>query len=264
MEVGTVSYATRDEEAAAILNLLDAVGLTGGKLAVCAGDENTLAQQVAMGLKITQQEWHVEFLKGQIQAAVQMEDLERRVAGSSSSASMQRVLDARDAKVADLVEPKEDSNLRLTTIPKKGALGKSVRLASGRVVADEEVSCQVLRTLIEELEMMRAPVMAEVKKTRDPVRAAKSLIGKYRLSTVRRYLASWQKFRKWFQTGARLGALPTGISLVDYLYMREDQGMEPPYPWRCIRRLAGSRQSEASVKMIGYWHTRWLQELSRS
>lgn len=73
--------------------------------------------------------------------------------------------------------------------------------------------------------------MAEVKKTKDPVRAAKSLIGKCRLSIMARgYLASWQKFRKWFQSRARLGALPPGISLVDCLYMREDQGMGASIP----------------------------------
>lgn len=84
-----------------------------------------------------------------------VEDLERRVAGSSSSSSMRRVLDARDAKEPDPLEGKRETELKVSVVPKKGALGKSVRLASGSVVADEEVSCQVLRALIEELEMMR-------------------------------------------------------------------------------------------------------------
>ena len=57
---------------------------------------------------------------------------------------------------------------------------------------DEEA--KVLQVLQDELMLMGAPVLDTILKTSDPERSRKALLGKYRPSTVRRYLAYWQGF----------------------------------------------------------------------
>ena len=233
-----MAYATREEEAAAILNALEEVGLQGGKLAMSAGTEKRLAEQVADFMKIPKQEWHVEFVKGQVSAAVEMLDIENRLQGGVMSPAMQRIMDARDAPVEreDVIGP-EISKSEPLKVPKKGTLGKSVRLKSGRVVAEDEVEGQVLQALLKELEVMRAPILEEINSTMDPGRAAKAVMSKYRPSTVRRYLASWQHFRRWHESMSRPGLKPTGIGLVDYLYMREEEGMGASIPLAVSRAV---------------------------
>ena len=88
------------EEAVALLNLLDKIGLTGEKLACSMGNEETLASQLTGELGLELHEWRVEFVLAQVRAAVQMTDLERRVHGAASSSSMQRMADAVNAKVS--------------------------------------------------------------------------------------------------------------------------------------------------------------------
>lgn len=88
-------YTPDPETSAKMLNLLSEVGLVGAKLAVSHGTEASLARQLADGLGIERAPWHVVFITGQVREAVQMADLDERVAGSSSTRSMQNVLDAR-------------------------------------------------------------------------------------------------------------------------------------------------------------------------
>ena len=57
---------------------------------------------------------------------------------------------------------------------------------------DEEA--KVLQVLQDELMLMGSPVLDTILKTSDPERSRKALLGKYRPSTVRRYLAYWQGF----------------------------------------------------------------------
>ena len=220
------------EESAGILNLLAEVGLVGPKLAVSQGSEQVLARQLTERLGFDHKPWHTAFVLGQVREAVQMMDLDERVSGSSSTRSMQNLLDAKAAfekEKSKTLEPQE-AQVVLPSVPKRGTLGRTVRLRSGRVTAEEEVTGKVLDKLVDELMRYRAPILDEMRKTRNPQRAKDALLGKYRISTVRRYLASWERFREWSDDLYKPGQRPTSITLVDYMYAREEEGMGPSIP----------------------------------
>lgn len=60
-----------------------------------------------------------------------------------------------------------------------------------------------------------------------PDRALRALAGKYRPSTLKRYLGYWQHYRRWCFASADAAKCSTVAGLVDYLYMREEEGMGP-------------------------------------
>ena len=185
------------EESAGILNLLAEVGLVGPKLAVSQGSEQVLARQLTERLGFDHKPWHTAFVLGQVREAVQMMDLDERVSGSSSTRSMQNLLDAKAAfekEKSKTLEPQE-AQVVLPSVPKRGTLGRTVRLRSGRVTAEEEVTGKVLDKLVDELMRYRAPILDEMRKTRNPQRAKDALLGKYRISTVRGQLQVFIQFR---------------------------------------------------------------------
>ena len=246
-------YSPDPEESAKFLNLLNEVGLTGAHLAVSHGSEGTLARQLADRLGLAPKPWHLTFITGQVREAVQMADLDDRLAGSSSSRAVQNLLDAGVAQEKKKQEKALEPSIAaaaIPVIPKRGTLGRTVRLRSGRVAAEDEVNDKVLDKLVGELMEYRAPVLEEVKKSMNPTRAKEALLGKYRISTVRRYLASWQRFREWTDSMGRSGQRPTSVMLVDYMYAREEEGMGPSIPlavsaavaW--FERMAGTPEEE--------------------
>lgn len=221
------SFSPDPEETAKLLNLLNEVGLTGSRLAVSHGSESTLARQLADRLGLEPKPWHATFVMGQVREAVQMADLDDRLAGSTSSRSVQNLFDAKVAmekRKEMTLEPDKAASI-IPVIPKRGTLGRTVRLRSGRVAAEDEVNDKVLDRLVGELMYYEAPVLEEVKKAMNPTRAKEALLGKYRISTVRRYLASWQRFREWTDSMGRSGQRPTSVTLVDYMYAREEEAV---------------------------------------
>ena len=140
--------AMNAEGAARILGLLEEVGLTGPKLAACSDDVEGLTKQLVERLGLPQEVWQIEFVRHQVSSAVQMEDLERRLEGSAATPSSQRLMDAMAAEderrsAAAASSRSEESRV---VIPRRGTLGKSVRLRSGRIVPEEEAEEMILAT----------------------------------------------------------------------------------------------------------------------
>ena len=228
------------------------LSLVGARLAVSHGSEVVLAKQLTERLGIDHKPWHTEFVTGQVREAVQMVDLEDRLVGTSSTRSMQNIIDAKavmDREKKKSLEPVEPLVVVLVK-PKRGTLGRTVRLKSGRIAAEDEVSSKVLDKLVGELVNYKATVLEEVKKSMNPIRAKEALLGKYRISTIRRYLASWQRFRIWADSMGKPGQRPNTVTLVDYMYAREEEGMGPSIPlavstavaW--FERTAGTPEEE--------------------
>ena len=239
------------EESAKLLNLLAEVGLVGPRLAVSHGSEDSLARQLAERIGLEPRPWHTTFIRGQVREAVQMVDLDDHVRGTSSSRSIQNLEDAK-AMMDKEKKPLElqAEALVLPAVPKRGTLGRTVRLRGGRIAAESEVSHKVLCKLVDELKIYGAVVLEEVAKAMNPVRAKEALLGKYRISTIRRYLASWQRFRIWSESMGKVGQRPNTVMLVDYMYAREEEGMGPSIPlavstavaW--FERTAGTPEDE--------------------
>lgn len=140
----------------------------------------------------------MEFLEAQVRAAAEMADLELRLQGVAAAEGLQRIRDARAAAESrKLLSSEGLGSQRAIIIPPRGTLGKSVRMRSGRVLTDEEAEDKVLRVLMEELLAMEAPVLETIRAASDQARAQRALMGQLRLSTIRRYLAYWQRFRQW-------------------------------------------------------------------
>ena len=230
--------ATMESEAADLLNALERLGLTGQRLAVSQGTEEGLTKQLVEYISVSPKEWHLGFIKAQVRAAVQIADLDRRVRGEAASSSVQMISEAGMAPKAraDLAKD-ENMGAGMVHVPRRGGLGKSVRLRSGRLVMETEVEAKVRRALLDELGRIKAPILQEIEQAMNPTRAAQAVMSKYRASTVRRYLASWQQFRKWFEMTAGEGAEPSGIHLVDYLYVREEEGMGASIPMAVVQAV---------------------------
>ena len=193
--------------------ICSALGLEGQRLAVSLGSEESLARQLADWMGVPHRHWHAGFVTGQVKAAVTMEDLESRVAGDRATSSVPGIHDVQEVeskRKAQSIEPGVGPQ-EARRKPKRGLLGKSVRLRSGHVVMEDDVAGKIVGKLVRELEVYNAPVLEEVSKAINPDRATGALMGKYRTSTVRRYLGYWQKFRIWAERTSKPGQRPTAM-----------------------------------------------------
>ena len=119
--------------------------------------------------------------------------------------------------------------------PKRGTLGKSVRFKTGRIVTEDMAEEKVLKALRDELALAEAPVLVKLSRVEQPERAIKALTGKYRASTLRRYLAGWQHYRKWCDKAKRVPW--TATTFIDYMYVREEEGMGASIPLAVARAV---------------------------
>jgi hypothetical protein len=217
----------------AILGVLRKVGLTGPRLALQIGEEADVARQVAERAGVPCDEWVVDLVKAQVKDAYDTVELEARLEGSAKTPGAQAVDDA----VANITKAAQSQAAGSTgppsrpsvEVPKRGKLAKlpkGVALAGSTGNMEED---KVVQLLYEELSLMGAPIITQIGETSNPERAKQALLGKYRASTAKRYLAYWQGFRKWI--GASTGGLPyRGEQLVDYLLAREEEGMGATVP----------------------------------
>lgn len=246
------------EAVGAVLGVLRTIGLTGPRLALQMGDEECLSKQLAQRAGVAYAPWVLRLVKGQVKEAFESLELDVRLAGGSAPLGVQTVQDATEAllkdqetrRAAQAADPGIKVVRHTAVVPVRGAMKKIPRGAQlGQEAQPDEEEAKVLRVLQDELTLMGAPVLETIWKTADPERAKRALLGKYRPSTVRRYLAYWQGFRKWAEVVS--GDVPRrSTQLIDYLHAREEEGMGPSVPlsvgkavaW--FENLAGFDQSE--------------------
>lgn len=65
-------------------------------------------------------------------------------------------------------------------------------MKSGRIAAENEVDQKVLCKLVDELERFKAPVLDEIKKSRNPLRAKEALLPHFNDSAVPGIMAALQ------------------------------------------------------------------------
>ena len=233
MDVQQDDAAVDPAKAGAVLGLLRTVGLVGPKLALQIGEERSLARQVEERLGFPEEEWTVGLIKTQIDSAVSTMEIEARVDGAMATPGVQAVRDAMDyeskrKETKGEVAPGPRPEV-IVVIPKRGMMPKQIRKPFRQRDTKDMEEAKVLSVLVAELEMVSAPVLKTIEAVKNQERVRAALLGQYRASTVKRYLAYWQGFRKWIVTTT--GRLPVaGAQLVDYLYMREEEGMGPSVP----------------------------------
>ena len=224
----------------AILGVLRTVGLVGPRLALQIGEESALGKQLAERAGIPYGGWVLDLVSAQVKSAHDDLELDVRLAGGAKTPGQQAVEDAvhcmtkpQAAAASTDVAPQKRTSVE---VPQRG---KMMRIPKGKPLlgkAGEPEDEAIIRVLFEELEMMGAPVVEQILATANPDRAKAALLGKYRASTVKRYLAYWQGFRRW--VGKSYGKLPCqGEQLVDFLLAREEEGMGPSVPLsegRCL------------------------------
>ena len=228
------------EEASRVIELLKGLGLEGQKLAVFRDDGAAISRQVAGRLGIECGQWLMDFINGMIQEAVATRDLEQRVNGELLPDTHQRIADAMQGIAREEVKLKKEAaeeGARLVP-PKKGKLAKIWKPNKVPVVEESEKRSLIIDVLLEELKLYGAPILEEMQKSLNPERAADSLMGKYRPSTVRRYLSYWQGFRKWIFASTGKNYAVSGIQLVDYLYAREEEGMGCSIPMAIMKSVS--------------------------
>ena len=222
-------------DAARVLALLDEVNLRGARLAFQQGDEEALVEQVAARLDIDSDEWLLRFIKNLVQVAKAEAELEGRFDGSMTTPGAQAIRDAVEYQMKEGHRKKghaEQEALKLVKAapPKVCVQRRRTRKATKFGSSAEEEEEIVMSVLVQELEVVGAPVLEKIQKVANKRRASDALKGKYRISSIRRYLAYWQKFRAWVQATSGQKTPRHAHQLVDYLYAREEEGMGPSLP----------------------------------
>ena len=125
----------------------------------------------------------------------------------------------------------------VVVLPGKGKMSKQMQIPFKQQLTLEKQEEKILTVLMEELQAIGAPVLKKMWEVQNQDRVRASLLGQYRPSTARRYVACWQAFRRW--TVSVTGFLPSsGVQLVDYLYVREEEGMGLTVPLSVSKGIA--------------------------
>ena len=223
-------------ETGAMLGVLRSVGLVGPKLALQVGNEEAVARQVSERAGVMYSEWTKKLITAQIRDACESMELDLRVAGEKASPAVQAINDAtlaqKKEKEEEAVERKQKRPRHLPVpviLPGKGKMMKLGRPTRSMARLLEPEEDRVIRLLVSELEIMRAPILDQMDLVMDKQRAQQSLMGQYRASTVKRYLAYWQNYRLWVVK--MCGVQPKNAAqLIDYLHAREEEGMGASVP----------------------------------
>ena len=241
-------------DAGAVIGTLRRVGLTGHKLALQVGDEEALARQVASEANVEYAPWILKVVSDLVKEACDTLEMDVRLSGGKSSPGVQSVNDAvasMDRSASSSAAPRSEKAVdQLMIVPQKGKMRKLGTSAMGTRRSEDDEEERVLAALIEELEQMRAPVLERIAGTNNPLRTRQALLGKFRPSTVKRYLAYWQGFRRW--SASITGGMPmTSENLLNYLMAREEEGMGASVP------LSISKAVAWMGKVAGYCKEEW-------
>ena len=245
------------EDAGAVVGVLRRFGLTGPKLALQIGDEEALAVQAAAEAGIEHAPWVTRVVTDLVKDACDSMEMDVRLAGRSATPAIQAIGDAMEHMARSSEPEVRDKAYKEVTskmiIPEKGKMQKLRKgIAKPQMDEDEEGEL-VLHALLEELERIDAPILEKLKLTNNPQRARMALLGKFRPSTVKRYLAYWQGFRRW--STMMLGGGPcSSMGLVDYLLAREEEGMGATVP------LSVSKAVAWMGKVAGHPKDGWIDQ----
>ena len=191
-----------------------------------------MARQLAEELAIPMGDWLEEALYCWLQEAQQEAKLHRRVRGYFSDDLTWMT------QMPPMVLPTKEGEGRGPRYapeppPPQGERNRKL-IADGCIVAAREERLLDIwcRRLQEELLAIDAPVLASLKGSLDPDRAAQLLVGRTRTTTLKRYLSYYRQWRLWLAE-AKL-RYPPGrpTDLVDYLLARRDEpcGRSPRPP----------------------------------
>ena len=123
--------------------------------------------------------------------------------------------------------------------PPKGERNRKL-IEDGCIVAAREERLLDIwsRKLQEELLQIDAPILATLKGSLDPDRAALLLVGKTRASTLKRYLSYYRQWRLWL--GEAKLRYPPGrpADLVDFLLARRDEPCGRTVPEAILKAIS--------------------------
>ena len=244
-------------DAGAIVGMLRQVGLTGPKLALQVGDEETLARQLAEEAKVEFAPWIVTVVSNLVKEACDSLEMDVRLAGDKAPPATQAIRDAvshhEQTGSSGSARASGRAETNMMVVPQKGRMRKLGTPTMRPSRSEDEEEERVLSALIEELEQLGAPVLERMALTSNPTRARQALLGKFRPSTVKRYLAYWQGFRRW--SARTNGSMPmTSENLLNYLMAREEEGMGPSVP------LSISKAVAWMGRVAGYQKEEWCDD----
>ena len=197
-----------------------------------------MARQLAEELAIPMGDWLEEALYCWLQEAQQEAKLYRRVRGYLSDDLTWMTL------MPPLVLPTKEGAGRGPRYapelpPPQGERNRKL-IADGCIVAAREERLLDIwcRRLQEELLAVDAPVLASLKGSLDPDRAAQLLVGRTRATTLKRYLSYYRQWRLWLAE-AKL-RYPPGrpADLVDYLLARRDEPCGRSVPEAILKAIS--------------------------
>ena len=92
--------------------------------------------------------------------------------------------------------------------------------------------------LLEELQLMDAPVLTKLERCLDKVAAERMLPGKTRATTVKRYVSYYRQWRQWLQEAKSVSMPGTEADLIDYLMARWEEPCGRTIPEVILKAVA--------------------------
>jgi hypothetical protein len=229
----------------AIEGSLTALGLVGPRLAIQAGDEHVLLDQIVRHLGISmewqQKRWHLAKLFRLVQVAVDRSSIAKRMRGDNLSSAQQILLDrmfmdrATAQRTPLIVVPSE------FLIPPKGQRRSRQLAASAQVTQQEQEELdkrKYLAILIDILELCEAPLVLVASQSANPGLIIRGALGDTRVGTLRQYVKSLQAFRQWLTIGFG-GVWPKLVHIfLEYLHARIEEPCAPSIPSVFAKSLA--------------------------
>ena len=159
----------------AMLGVLRSVGLVGPKLALQVGAEEAVASQVAERDGVPYGEWAKRLIEAQVRDAMTSMELDKRIAGGAALPGVQSVQDAMASAEKEKNEKKEEAKKKRSlptpvVIPPRGKMLKLTRPAKSMARLMEDGGAKMIRLLMDELELVNAPIMEHLGRVADPER----------------------------------------------------------------------------------------------
>ena len=209
------------------------VGLVGSLLATEVDHESelltVLLRDIGVEASYEMRGWLLTKLEAEIQAAVGLEPMAKRLRGDGLGLNVQRILDTCRYPASSFGNPSSsesfDQFLPFKGTRKTGKITKRMDVeGKDRATIEAEDLCKQQAILIRWLmEAEDLPSVSGALRTADPNRTLAGLCGKARASTMKVYLKRWGRFREWLLRSFGCPWPTEAEQLVDFFYVLKDE-----------------------------------------
>ena len=228
---------------------LSVLGLTGERLALQAGEESDVLEQLLIHHQLEignkQKAFHLHQLKTNVKLAQQLLPLQKRLRGDSASVSIQRIQDATAAfSKAKALESQKPSGWDFTEfkLPPKGKRRQTLLLqqfpGTSKAALEDRQKADIVDQVISILELAEAPIVQAGAESQHPRRTIIGAVGASRTGTMVSYVRAFKSFLEFLYVSFGKRWPDRFTQITDYLHCRGDEPCPPSTPQVFIQALA--------------------------